>query len=145
MELVAHHVQVALNNIHWMDPWRVVFYGLHLPVYWGLCGALHVLGIGHLSPEQEQKNLVSRSVVAWRVLEVQWAQFVSLIALDQLGLLREAPTRWLYVGLGLLLFDLVEYVMHRIYHHRLLYKTVHKVGFALVVVFTFFTWHSLTI
>jgi sterol desaturase/sphingolipid hydroxylase (fatty acid hydroxylase superfamily) len=121
-------LNTIIQNLHWISIERLAFYAAHFPVYWGLCLVLHLLGFGQLSAEQERKNLVSRKDVALRVLEVQSSQLFSIVALDLLWLLpnKDATFRWVYVIGGLLLFDLVEYVMHRIYHHRLLYKTVHK-------------------
>jgi sterol desaturase/sphingolipid hydroxylase (fatty acid hydroxylase superfamily) len=114
----------AIENLHWISWDRLAFYAAHFPVYWGTCLALFLLGLGKLTPEQEKKNLVSRRDVALRVLEVQTSQFFSYVGLDLLWLMPnpDGPisVRWLYVLVGLLLFDFVEYVMHRLYHHRLL-------------------------
>ncbi len=131
-DLVSAHYAFVVANAHWISVDRVLFYAAHFPVYWGLCLVLHLCGLGRLSPEQEKKNLVSRSHVALRVLEVQTSQFFSYVGLDLLWMLPNpagnilGSIRWLYVLAGILLFDLVEYVMHRLYHHPLLYKHVHK-------------------
>ena len=107
---------------------RLVWYVAHFPVYWGLCLVLFLLGMGKLSPEQEKKNKISRSAVIVRVIEVQVSQLVSYLAIDQLGLMSDPGTgpRWLLILPGILMFDLVEYVMHRIYHTRWLYVRIHK-------------------
>lgn len=130
MDFVTLHFHKAVDGLHWISLDRLIFYAAHYPVYWGVCLALFLLGFGRLTPAQEKKNLVSRTAVALRVLEVQTSQFVSYVALDLLWLMRNPAgsisVRPLFVVGGVLLFDLVEYVMHRLYHHRLLYKTVHK-------------------
>jgi sterol desaturase/sphingolipid hydroxylase (fatty acid hydroxylase superfamily) len=125
----AEHVY---SELHWISAERWLWFSIHIPVYWGLCLVLYLLGIGRLTAAQEAKNKVSRSAVAWRILEVQLSQLSSYVAIEEFTFVMDNPLdlwgslRWTYVIVGLLVFDLVEYVMHRIYHHRLLYKRVHK-------------------
>ena len=113
---------------HAYEPARLVWFTAHFPVYWGLCLLFMLLGLGRLSPEQERKNKVSRPAVYRRVLEVQLSQLVSYVVVDQLALMPDPAgvPRWFMVLPGLLMFDFVEYVMHRLYHTRLLYARIHK-------------------